>query len=69
MRKAIVGFALGAALAGGIIPAVAAVSDSPNDRRDAITCPKTTTEDARFMRAFDRLADGRARVVFACPSN
>ena len=67
MRKAIVGFALGAALAGGIIPAVAAVTDSPNDRRDVITCPKTAAEDDRYMRAFDRLADGRARIVFACP--
>lgn len=67
MKRYLIGIVMGATLAGGILPAVAAVTDSPNDHRDAITCPKSTTEDARFLRAFERLADGRARVVFACP--
>lgn len=41
--------------------------DEKNDRRDTITCPARTTEDAQFILRFERLANGRARVTFACP--
>ena len=69
MRKRIgtlfVGVIIGASIGGASI--AAAASDSVNDSRDVITCPKSTTEDFRFERALVRLADGGARVTFACP--
>jgi hypothetical protein len=67
MRRALGGFVIGAVLAGSSVAGAAvAGDDGPNDRRDAITCPKTTAEDDRYL-DFRRLDDGRARIVIQCP--
>ena len=67
MRKRIGTLLVGLIIGSTIGGAAAAVADGLNDHRDVITCPKSTTEDSQFMRAFVRLPDGRARVVFVCP--
>lgn len=67
MRRALAGFAIGAVLAGSSVAGAAvAGDDGPNDRRDAITCPRGTAEDDRYLR-FTRLSDGRARIEIHCP--
>ena len=66
MRRFMLGIITGAVIAGSV-PAIAAATDSPNDRRDVITCTRSAQEDDHYLRAFDRLADGRARLTFACP--